>query len=41
MNTLRNYKLLIALFALTTAWIPVSVQASAPEPTVSAALQGK
>ena len=41
MNTLRNYKLLIALFALTTAWMPVSVRANAPEPTVSAALQGK
>ncbi len=40
MSFFRLYPLPIVLFVLA-AWMPASVQASAPEPTVSAALQGK
>lgn len=41
MNTFRTCSWPIVLFALTSAWMPTLVQASAPEPTVIAALQGK
>lgn len=40
MSSLRLYRLPIVLFAFATVWMS-AVQASAPEPTVSAALQGK
>ncbi|MDO8903143.1 chalcone isomerase family protein [Hydrogenophaga sp.] len=41
MNTFRTHPLPIVLFAFVAAWMPATVLASAPEPTASAALEGK